>query len=155
MRIAVVLACLLVAVPAMAEDLVLRQRSNVGGAGGSPRDETVYITQRKVVNDAPGMRTIVDLDAGTITIADKTKRTYSTMTLDQLAAQMEALRRELDKLPPEQKRMMGALFEDEAPVVVKATGRTETIAGLPAAEHTLKGGPYDGVVWTTTAITVP
>jgi len=155
MRILLAFVALSLAAPVGAKDLVVRQRSATGVPGTAPREEMVYFAGSKVVNDSAAARTIVDLDAQTITAADKTKRTYTVVTFDELGAQLEMLRKELDKLPPEAKKMMGALFEEGPPVAVKPTGKTDTIAGYPAAQYALAGGPYTGSVWTTESIPTP
>ncbi len=155
MRIALALVALALATPGLAKDLVVLQRSETGVPGTQPRDETVYFAGNKVVNDSATARTIVDLNTQTITAADKTKRTYHIVTFDELAAQMDALRKEVDRMPPEAKKMMGGLFEEGPPVAVKPTGKKAKIAGYEASEYSLKGGPYDGAVWTTEAIPKP
>jgi hypothetical protein len=101
------------------------------------------------------MRTIVDLNKRTITSADKSKRTYTTMTFDELTAQMDAIRKAIDTLPPEARKQMSALLDETGPVTIEATGKTDTIAGHPAKEHSLRGGPYSGSIWTTDTIKTP
>lgn len=155
MRTRLVVACLLVASLADAKDLIIRQRSSGGVGGPAASEETVYLAGDKIVTESPQMRTIVDLDAKTITSADKGKKTYSVLTFDELREQVELIRKNLESLPPEARRQMSALFDDSEPVTVKATGNTGTIAGFPAKEHTVKGGPYSGVVWTSDAIETP
>jgi hypothetical protein len=155
MRLILVLAALIVAASAGANELVIHQRSATGPAGSAPRDETVYLAGSKVVSDSAAMRTIVDLDAKTITAVDKTKRTYSVSTFDDVQKQMETLRQELDRLPPEAKKMMGGLFDDGPPLTVTPTGKTSSIAGHKASEYTLSGGPYSGSVWATDEIPSP
>jgi hypothetical protein len=156
MRVALVLGCLLLATTVAAKDLVVRQRSSTTLSSGPPLgDETVYLAGDTIVTDSQATRTIVDLGKKTITTADKAKRTYSVLTFDDLRAQMETLRTALEKMPPEARKQMGALFDEGGPVTITPTGKTETIAGYPAKEHALKGGPYSGTIWTTTAIAKP
>jgi len=155
MRIVLVVTCLLLVSSADAKDLVVRQRSSTGFTGAAPTEETVYLTDDKIVTDAPALRTIIDLGQKTITSADKAKKTYTVLTFEDLRAQMDALRKSLDSLPPDARKQMSALFDDSEPVTIKATGKTETIAGYPAKEHALSGGPYSGSVWTTTAVATP
>lgn len=155
MRIRLALGCLLLASSVGAKDLIVHQRSSAGFGGPPPRDETVYIAGDKIVTESSAARTIVDVEEKTITAADKEKRTYSTVTFDDLQAQMEALRKSFDSLPPEARKQMGGLFDEGEPVSITPTGKTETIAGYPAKEHALKGGPYSGSVWTTDAIETP
>jgi len=155
MRIAFALVGLLVATPVLAKDLIVRQRSATGLAGTTPREETVYLAGTKVVTDSPAMRTIVDLDARTITAIDKTKRIYTVTTFDELKAQMEAVRAAMERMPPEARARMGWLLDEGPPVTLKPTGKTDTIAGYPAKEYAIAGGPYGGAVWTTDAIPTP
>jgi hypothetical protein len=155
MRTLLIAGCLLVASLVEAKDLMIRQRSTSSMGGGAPTEETVYIAGDKIVTESPTVRTIVDLDQQTITSADKSKKAYSVTTFDELRAQMDMIRKSLESLPPEQRKQMGALFDDTAAVTIKPTGKTETIAGHPAKEHTVSGGPYSGSVWTTDAIAKP
>jgi hypothetical protein len=151
-----VLSCLLVLAAAVdAKDLVVRQRSSSGFGGGTPSDETVYITNDKIVTDSAGVRTIVNLDAQSMTSVDKAQKTYTVVTFEELRKQMDMLRQSLDSMPPDARKQMAALFDDSQPVVVKQTGKTETIAGHSAKEHSLSGGPYSGYVWTTEEIDTP
>jgi len=154
MRLTIVLLTMVLARSAAA-DLVVRQRSATGRAGATPREETVYVAGPKVVSDGAATRTIVDLDAQTITVADKSAHTYTVITFEQVGAQMEALRKAMDRMPPEQRRQMAPLLDDDVQITVTATGRTATIAGHRAAEHTIAGGPYTGSVWTSEEIPVP
>jgi hypothetical protein len=151
----VLVVLLLLASIVSARDLVVRQRTVSGFGGLPPSEETVYLTGNRIVTDSDGMRTIVDLDKKTITAADKRKRTYTVLTFDELTAQMEALRRSIDKLPPEMRQQVSPLFEEGEPVTVTPTGKTETIAGHKATEHKLSGGPYSGAVWTTQDLETP
>ena len=156
MRTGLVLSCLLLLVTAVfAKDLVVRQRSSSGFGGGSSSDETVYITGDKIITDSPPVRTIVDLDKKNMTSIDKAQKTYAVITFDELRQQMDMLRQSLDSMPPDARKQMAALFDDSHPVVIKETGKTETIAGHMAKEQTLSGGPYSGYVWTTDEIETP
>jgi hypothetical protein len=154
MRVALTFACVLLASTVGASDLVVRQRTSTG-VSTTPNEETVYLMTDTIVTDSRAMRTIVDLDKRTITSADKTKRTYTMMTFDELTAQMDALRKALDSLPPEARKQMGALLDDSGPVTLEPTGKTDTIAGYLAKEHALRGGAYSGSIWTTDAIATP
>ena len=155
MRIAsVVVGSLLLASAVEAKDLIVRQRS--GGLGGQPPgEETVYLTDDRIVTDSAATRVIVDLGPKTITSIDKPKKVYSVLTFDELRAQMDALRKTLDSLPPESRKQVGALLDDSGPVTVKESGKTETIAGYTAKEYAVSGGPYSGSIWTTSAVTTP
>jgi len=155
MRFALALALFLAAGIASGADLIVRQRSVTGVTGGTAREETVYLGAHTVVTDSDAMRTIVDLEARTITAADKARRTYNVLTFDELNAQMAALRKQIDQLPPEARKAMAPLLEDGPPVAVTPTKKTETIAEHRASEYALKGGPYTGSVWATDEIPTP
>jgi hypothetical protein len=149
----VVASLVALAAVAAAADLVVRQRSSMGGA--TPAEETVYLAGSTIVTESPTARTIVDLDRKTITSIDPGRRTYTVVTFDELESQLQALRKAMEHLPPEARKQMGGLLEDEQPVTLERTGRTETIAGHPAAEYAIRGGSYTGAVWTTDAIPKP
>lgn len=153
MRVGVAIVCVLLASGAGATDLVVRQRTSTGTTT-TPNEETVYLMPSSIVTDSRAMRLIVDLDTRTITSADKAQRTYSVMTFDQLRAQLAAIRKALEGLPPEARERMAPLL-DESPVTLEATGKTDTIAGYVAKEHALRGGPYTGSIWVTDAIATP
>jgi hypothetical protein len=139
-----------------AKDLIVRQRALTGfGASNVPMEETVYLSGDRITTDSDNARTIVDLEKKTITTADKRKQTYTTLTFDELTAQMEALRASIEQMPPETRNQLKPLFEEGEPVTVTPTGRTEKIAGHTAAEHALSGGPYSGAVWATTELETP
>jgi hypothetical protein len=155
MRFALAVAGVVAAGALVHADVIVRQRSVSGATAGGPREETVYLGAQRVVTESDAMRTIVDLDRRTITAADKTKRTYTVLTFDELNAQMAALKQQLDALPEEARRAMAPLLEDGPPVAVTATGKSQTIAGHRASEHALKGGVYSGSVWSTEDIPTP
>jgi hypothetical protein len=67
---------------------------------------------------------------------------------------MEAMRKQVEMLPPEERKRLGGMFDD-SPVAVTPTGKTDTIAGYAASEFALKGGPYAGTVWVTQALPAP
>jgi hypothetical protein len=155
MRSVLVAGLVAIATAVAANDLVVRQRSDTSIGGSGTREETVYLSNDTVVTDSNLTRTIVDLDKRTITAADKTKRMYTVVTFDDITAQMNAFRKQLDALPPEVRKQMGPMLDDGPPVAVTPTGKTETIAGYQASEWSLKGGPYSGSVWATEAIATP
>lgn len=149
-------AALLVAIAANAPaaDLMVRQRlTTTGGPGGGPRTEesTEYITAKLSVSDGSSSRTIVDLEAKTLTMIDKQRKTYAVMTFDDLRRRGEEMRKKLDELPPEVRRRMSG----DADATVKPTGRTERIAGYDAKEYSLEAGIMKGSIWTTEAIPTP
>lgn len=154
MRFALAALVLALIVPTLgrASELTVRQRVTATGPRSDTREVTEYITATRRVTDDPKHRTIVDLDAKTITMVDKAKKTYTVTTFDELRQQMERTRKQLDALPPEARKMMGAMAGD---VTLEPTGKTERIAGYEAKEYAVKGGPMSGSVWATEAVTLP
>src|SRR5579871_757037 len=156
-RSALGLLLLLAAGPAAAKDLVVRQRvtSDVNGRT-SQHESTEYLTATQSVHDDAGNRVTVDLKARTLTVVDKKEHTYSMTPLDEVRRRSEHLAAEmqkrLEKLPPEARRMVGGA---EAPPKLKATGRTERIAGYEAKEYTVEAGAVHGSVWATDALERP
>ena len=147
MRVAFTFACVLLASTVGASDLVVRQRTSTG-VSTTPNEETVYLMTDTIVTDSQAMRTIIDLDKRTITAADKTKRTYTVLTFDELSAQMDSLRNALKSLPPEARKQMGSLLDDSGTVTNEPTGKTIRHRYL-AKEHALRGGAHSGSIWTT------
>ncbi len=154
-RIAVTFASLVLASAAGAKDLIVHQRSSATIGSSMPREETVYLAGDKIVTDSTGARTIVDLQNRTITTADKAKRIYTVTTFDELHAQMELLKRSVEKLEPEARAQLGGMFDDDVTVTLTPTGRSQKLAGHSAQEYAVAGGPYSGSVWFTTEIATP
>jgi len=161
MRTSAIAAVLLVATAAAAADLTIRQKTTTTGSRGtSAREDMVYVTASAMVVDGEQDRTIVDVASRTITLADKTEKTWFTVTTDQLRAQADAvqaeLKRHLSDMPPEaramaEKMMGGAAAE----ATVTPTGKHETNAGYDAAEYRVRAGALTGSVWASTQLPTP
>jgi hypothetical protein len=155
MRLAVAVAVLAaLASPAVPADLVIHQRSTTD-EHAAPREETVYLSGDTVVTDSAQSRMIVDAAKKTITMADKRQRTYSVLTFDEVRDQMEQVKKSMESMPPEVRKMFEDLTQGGARVSVTPTGKTATIAGYAAQEYAIAGGPYGGTVWITDAIETP
>jgi len=153
---ALVVPILLLAAAAQAGDLTVRQRTTTGGGrNAQTREETQYAHGDTLVIDGPDERTIVDVGARTMTIADKQKKTYFVLTFDQMRAQADAVQKKLQEMPSQERGMMDQMLGNGAPVTLQPTGRKETIAGYEATEYALRGGPFQGSVWTTEALSLP
>lgn len=154
MRIVTVGLLLALAFPSVgrATDLTIRQRVTTTGPRAETHEATEYVTATRRITDDPTHRTIVDLDAKTLTVLDKARKTYTVTTFDELRGQMERARKQLDAMPPEARKMMGAM---DAEVTLHSTGKTEKIAGYEAKEYALSGGPTTGSVWATEEIVLP
>src|SRR4029450_5411746 len=91
---------------ALAADLTLRQRTTTTSGGQSfAREETQYAHGDLLVIDAPDTRTIVDVAAQTMTVADKQKKAYFVMTFEDMRRQAEAGQSRAAKIPPDVRKM--------------------------------------------------
>ena len=153
---ALVVPILLLAAAAQAGDLTVRQRTTTGGGrNAQTREETQYAHGDTLVIDGPDERTIVDVGARTMTIADKHRKTYFVLTFDQMRAQADAVQKKLQEMPSQERGMMDQMLGNGAPVTLQPTGKKQTIAGYEATEYALRGGPFQGSVWTTDALALP
>jgi hypothetical protein len=142
------------AVPVWGKDLVL-QRKLTMVPGPKPTEQTEYYTDKKIVTEGAAERTLVDLEAKTISTLDKTKKTYWTMTFAELrrdlTMQREVRRKELDALPKEVRELMRL---DQKATATEADGR-QKIAGYDAREYRIEAGPVSGTVWATEELVFP
>jgi hypothetical protein len=144
---------LVAADPARAGDLIVRQRS-AGARDGQVtpwREQTQYFAGETVVMEDARLRTIVDLAAGTLTVVDKTDRTYTVDVLEELRARVERTREAVGATDAQDRAALGV----DTPATVEATGRTRTIAGRPAAEYTIRASRGRARVWIGTDLEVP
>lgn len=156
MRTATSLAILLAVLPAWAGDLTIKQRTTTtAGDKSDVREEMQYVTGDTMVVDGKDARTIIDVAKQTVTVADKEKKTWFLMTFADMREQAEAVQKQIESMPPEARKQMEAMLGKDSPVVVTPTGKHEKIAGYDAAEHTVSGGPFNGVIWTTTELAMP
>jgi hypothetical protein len=155
-RAIVVSGVLLLAAVASAGDLTIRQRTTTSAAGQTnTREEMQYAHGDVLVIDAPDTRTIVDVVARTMTVADKAKKTYFVMTFDDMRKQADAVRERVAKMPPDVRKMLEEMLGSGGAVTLTPTGKHEKIAGYTASEQQLSGGPFHGSIWTTDAIELP
>ncbi len=135
-------ALLLAAAAAQAGDLTVRQRTTTGGGrNAQTREETQYAHGNTLVIDGPDERTIVDVGARTMTIADKRRKTYFVLTFDQMRSQADAVQKKLQDMPRQERGMMDEMLGNGAPVTLQPTGKKETIAGYEATEYALTRRP--------------
>jgi hypothetical protein len=147
---------LLAAGTVCASDLTLRQRTTTTSAGRTfASEETQYAHGDLLVIDAPDTRTLVDVVAKTVTIADKRKKSYFVMSFDDMRRQAEAVQERAKRMPPDVQKMLDQMLGAGAPVTLTPSGKTDTIAGYTVEEYTLAGGPFRGSIWTTDAIVLP
>src|SRR4029453_18645839 len=96
---------------ALGGDLTLRQRTTTTSSGQSfTREERQYAHGDLLVIDAADTRTIVDVSAQTMTVADKEKKTYFVMTFEDMRRQAEAVQSRAAKMPPDVKKMLDEML---------------------------------------------
>jgi hypothetical protein len=144
---------------AIADDLVIRTRLSLAGSDRSV-EETTHWTAGKRVIDGARRRIIIDYGHQTVTTLDKAKRTYRIETLQEVRLQTERItafmRRGLRGLSSERRVGMGhAGFDPRPRFSLRASGRTERIAGHVARELRLEGGPVTGSVWVVADVRRP
>src|SRR6266404_314314 len=89
-----------------ADTLALRQRITAGPTGEA-REQMQYFTSGKRITDDARMRSIIDLDAKTVTMVHKDKKSYTVMTFDELRDRGVQLKKTFDNLPPQARKMLG------------------------------------------------
>jgi hypothetical protein len=155
-RLLLALAFVAVAVPAWPADLMLRSKvTTSGGPKGGTREETEWLTPTRIVNDSADERSIIDLDAKTVTIADKSERTWFRMDMNALRKQAEDVQAHVKSLPPEAQQMMEKMMGKPGEATLQPTGKTEKIAGYDAKEYAIKAGMMQGSLWVTDALQPP
>ena len=150
--------------PAMspAQDLVLRQRVTISGPQSGTRESTQYWTADRMVTDDAESRVIIDLAGESMTVANKSDRTYFTQTFAEIRGQADALmaemRKQIEKMPPQAREMMGKMGMGEStepPASARKTGKTQKIAGYDASEYEVAAGPMTSTVWASDAVQPP
>lgn len=168
------LALTLLAASAEADVTIKMSRTDLTEEKPTPQSGTTLLTNDKMASiweplegkkDAgDDSHLIYRGDKQTIWIIKDSDKSYMEMTkasidamgqkLDGAMAQMKA---ELEKLPPDQRKMMEAQMKsmpgmsDEKPQrVAKKTGETKTINGFPCVKYTVKvGDQLNSEVWAT------
>jgi hypothetical protein len=140
-------------------DLLVRTRVTIQGASRST-EEVCHWTGGKKVIDGERLRSIIDYQRGTVTTLDKRDRTYRVTKLDDLRREIERMtammNRGLRGLSRERRDGMGqAGFDPRPRFTLRPTGRSERIAGHPAYELILDGGPLTGSIWVNPDIRRP
>lgn len=128
-------------------DLLLRRAITLGNAPNAQAGIMYWGARTRVTDDA-NRRLIFDLDAKTITFADKRVKTYSVRTFDEVARKYD-LRRKLDSAGADAAPLASAA------VVLQETGKTDRIAGYDTREYTFAAGRVRGAVWVTDAVRPP
>ena len=128
-----------------------------------------YMPKMLKMVDDDGQTTIIRLDKETIYTVDPEKKTYSSMTFDEMKTMMgrakfkldDAMQKRLEKLTPEQRKMveekMGAFKNEsassEVTYQVTPTGETKSISGFSCAKYIVKKNGKDfQTVWATNQV---
>ena len=127
---------------AIAKDVATEQQ--VEFLNGTIRaEESEYFTPHRVVTDSAATRTIVDLDAKTVTNVKKRERVYTVKTFAELDADERA-----------RKEKTGGQTSSATPVTFEPTGKKKKIVGHPAKEYEIKGGSFHGTLWVADDVPV-
>jgi hypothetical protein len=92
---------------------------------------TVYLKGNKMAHIGPDASTIIDLDAGTMTTIDNQRRSYTTMTFDEMNQRMKEAQEKMSRHGGNG----GADIQFD--VKVDDTGKTRTIDGKTAKEFVM------------------
>ncbi len=150
---------------AFGQGVYTEQNTTVKAAGDRVFAGKTYYMPKMMKSISEGNGIIVRLDKQMIYRFNTTDQTYSEMTFTEWDAQMkkasaefdtkmEELKKHLDSMPPEQRKMMeqmmGAKDQKQSNFEVKMTGEKKTIAGLPATKCiVLQDGKEFLTAWTT------
>lgn len=113
----------ILAAPLSADILMREVRQSVQGKK-DPQVDTVqyWISETKIRTDEPAQSALMDLDAGTMTLLDHKKKTFSTITfaeINQAGAQSQ------QDVPPEMAAMLGSMMKME--ISITPTGESKKI----------------------------
>jgi hypothetical protein len=137
-----------------AKDLTLRYRTTTSGVVAGTQEFTQYWAGNRIVNDGRASRVLFDLDADTMTMVDKRRKSYYTQTFAEIQEQADTVaadaHRQLEQLPPDVRATRG-----KTSVSVKRSGKSQKIAGYPAKEYLFEGGGVSGAIWATEALQPP
>jgi hypothetical protein len=135
---------------AVAKELTIRQHISVPNATAG-LDQVIYWSDTKRCSDDIHRRSIADFEAQTFTAIDKDRKTYRVYTFDELRTRKEQRQKHFKGMPPQAKKLMEGL---DAPINLRPTGNTQTIAGYQAKEYLIQGGPYSGSLWMAESIDI-
>jgi DNA-binding protein YbaB len=147
------------AVPALAEDVVVVfKTTGQGGAGTS----TQYFSAERMRSQDGNQDTIFEYASGRIVNIDHEKKQWSEITLAEIQeamkaanAQMEQMKAQMEAMPAAMREQMAKMMGGGGEVTVTKGGSRE-IAGYPTQEYTVQmGDTMTMQVWNTDAITLP
>lgn len=166
---------LLLALPAGAADLIIRQRVTTGLPNVPAQESTQYFSGNRMAVDGPDTRFVLDLDANRVTVVDKKDRSYYSETLAAMTDRMRGFQKraeemrqklaaQMDKMPPEAREHVAKMLEATKPggkpeagtvaAAAKPTGRTERIAGYDAVEYVAESGGTSVHAWVAPSLRV-
>jgi hypothetical protein len=142
---ALLLLPVLLAAPALAQDLTLVFKSSGGGASAQ------YFTKERMRTNSPEHDTIVEYKTGRITNIDHKKKEYYEITLAEIEAQMKAMAAEMEKanaqmkqqmesMPPAMREKMEQMMGGVAASINVARGGTRKVAGYDCQEYKITMG---------------
>jgi hypothetical protein len=142
-------AVLAVATTCLAGDVAVRVHHTLADGSGQTFDERRWWGDRRAAIAGPGRRIVIDLDAGTLTSVWADPMRYRVFPLPDLAAQaIESRLTARHMVRTARHAGMDARGADPGGrFVLRPTGRTETIAGVAAAEYAVESQLASGSVW--------
>lgn len=112
----------------MANNPMLGRKGGGFAAAFQDQNYTIYVKGSKMARIGPSMSNIIDLNAGTMTIVNNDRHTYSTQTFDEMRQRMEEM---------QQRMHQGQSGDIQFDVKTSKTGQTRTIDGKTATETVL------------------
>ena len=143
--------CLAASIAAASDGVTITSKHTKDGATTTA---TSYITEDHARWSTPDGVVIMDPKAGTMTIVNDAKKTYSVITkqdIDTASAQMkeqmnspevQKAQEAMKNLPPEQRQRMEAAMGSMFAVDVQKLGTSHKIAGYNCDDYTVKIGQY-------------
>jgi hypothetical protein len=117
---------------AEAQDLTVVSKVTVGGKSGT---STQYMTSTKSKSSDAENDTIIDFPTGQMTFIEHGSKSYWQTTLEEMAAYMDRLYRDVKDNP-----MLAGMFGGDEPVTVEKGKGSRKIAGYACDDYTLKMG---------------
>jgi len=176
-RLWIVMCAVLLATPAAALDLIIRQRVTHVGVGTPPEDSTQYWSGGKMAVDSKEMRLIMDLEGDRVTFVDKAAKTYYRESFVAMRERVRGVRGHMDKMrkqleqqmaqmPPEARaraqQYLGKMGSggdggtaSSPPAELKPTGKTERIAGYDTTEFAARRGESSVTAWVAESLRLP
>jgi GLPGLI family protein len=157
------------AAAAFAQGVAWQMTTTRAGEEGGKQTRFLYMPKKYKIIPEDEMTSILRLDQEKVMLVDMKRKRYHEMTFAEMESmlktvdrQMEAARKQLDQLPPEQRKMaeemMGKMHAKKGAdkVDVQKTGETKTISGYTCTKYILK---RDGVevttIWATPEVGIP